>query len=361
MPGATEDDELAQDDAGERTEAPTPRRREEAREKGQIPRSADLSASVVLLAGVVLLRIFGGNMLEAMTAMTAAIGEAPDLSTDHLLPWTHRVGALAALALGPFLGLLVLIAVVGTIAQSGLVLTWSKLAPKLDAVNPVTGLRRLFSFEAATRLGLGLLKLIVVGWVAYATVRGQIGEALSAGGLAPAGVLALATTLIYKLALRMALVLLVIGLIDYLLQRYRIEKSMKMTKQEVRDELKRMEGDPIIKQRRRQLQLKLAMQRIQHDVPKADVIVTNPTEFAVALRYDDATMGAPRVVAKGRDFLALRIRQVAQQHRIPIVQRPPLARALYAQVEIGQEVPARFYRAVAEVLAFVYQLSGRAA
>jgi flagellar biosynthetic protein FlhB len=184
---------------------------------------------------------------------------------------------------------------------------------------------------------------------------------LTAGALAPIEAFDLACQLVFKLALRIALVLLVLGLLDFLYQRWNVTRNLKMTKQEVKDELKRMDGDPQAKQRRRQLQLKLAMQRIGIDVPNADVVVTNPTEFAVALKYDEATMAAPRVTAKGQDLLALRIRQVAQQHGIPIVQRPPLARALYASAEIGRDVPAEFYRAVAEVLAYVYQLSGRAA
>ncbi len=173
--------------------------------------------------------------------------------------------------------------------------------------------------------------------------------------------LPVAGEVVFEVALRMALVLLVLGLIDYAYQRWRLEQSLRMTRQEVRDELKRMEGDPLIKQRRRQLQQQLAVQRINLDVPKADVVVTNPTEYAVALRYDEVTMQAPRVLAKGRDYLALRIRQVAEQHGVPIVQRPPLARALYATVEVGQEIPPQFYRAVAEVLAYVYRITGKAA
>ncbi|HPM25323.1 MAG TPA: EscU/YscU/HrcU family type III secretion system export apparatus switch protein, partial [Phycisphaerae bacterium] len=176
-----------------------------------------------------------------------------------------------------------------------------------------------------------------------------------------AGVLGLGAEVLFDLAVRLAIALLVLGILDYLIQRWKLERRLRMTKQEVRDELKKMEGDPLVKQRRRQIQARLALQRIRAEVPRADVVVTNPTHFAVALRYDEATMSAPRVTAKGRDLLAERIRQLAQQHGVPIVQRPPLARALYTGVEVGQEVPPAFYRAVAEVLAYVYQLSGRVA
>ncbi|HRS26653.1 MAG TPA: EscU/YscU/HrcU family type III secretion system export apparatus switch protein, partial [Phycisphaerae bacterium] len=175
----------------------------------------------------------------------------------------------------------------------------------------------------------------------------------------PAGIVQMSAALLYKLALRLGLTLLVLALLDYWYQRWNWWRRLKMTKQEVRDELKRMEGDPQMRHRRRQLQMRLALQRVGIDVPKADVVVTNPTEYAVALKYDEATMTAPRVMAKGKDLLAARIRQVAQQHRIPIVQRPPLARALYAAVEVGQEVPPAYYRAVAEVLAYVYRITGK--
>jgi flagellar biosynthetic protein FlhB len=261
----------------------------------------------------------------------------------------------------PFLALLLVVTIAGTAAQSGLLLTWKRLTPKPERVSPVSGFKRLFSADALSRLALGLLKVAVVTGIAYLTLAGRLGTVLSAGGLHTRGVLGLSAELVYDLALRLGAALLLLGLVDYLIQRWRLERQLRMTKQEVRDELKRMEGDPLIKQRRRRIQARLAMQRIHAEVPRADVVVTNPTHFAVALRYDEAAMTAPRVVAKGRDLLAERIRQLAQQHGVPLVQRPPLARALYWTVEIGQEIPAKFYRAVAEILAYVYRLSGRRA
>lgn len=352
---------MAHDDAGDKTEQPTPRRREEAREEGQIARSADLTAAVALLGGLLLLRAFGPGMLATMLAMTRALGEAPAVTADGLWPWIRRVGVAASEMLLPFLGLLVVIIIVGTAAQSGLLLTWKRLALKPDRIDPVAGAKRLFSSEALTRLGVGLLKMAAVTWIAYLTIAGRMAAVLTAGKLHTAGVLGLGAEVLFDLAVRLAIALLVLGIVDYLIQRWKLERRLRMTKQEVRDELKKMEGDPLVKQRRRQIQARLALQRIRAEVPRADVVVTNPTHFAVALRYDEATMSAPRVTAKGRDLLAERIRQLAQQHGIPIVQRPPLARALYTGVEVGQEVPPAFYRAVAEVLAYVYQLSGRVA
>jgi len=352
---------MAQDDAGDKTEQPTPRRREEAREEGQVARSMDLTAAISLLAGLVLLKFFGPAMLEHMLGMTRALGESSTTTSGTLLPWIRRVGLATITMTLPFLGLLVVVTAAGVVSQSGLLLTWKKLALKPDRINPVSGMKRMFSGEAANRLAQGLLKMTVVGVIAYITIVGRIDTVLASGALHTAGIFGLSAKLLFDLALRMGIALLLLGLIDYLFQRWQLEKQLRMTKQEVRDELKKMEGDPLVKQRRRQMQARLAMQRIHSEVPRADVVVTNPTHFAVALKYDEATMTAPRLTAKGKDLLAQRIQQLAQQHGIPIVQRPPLARALYAGVEVGQEVPPEFYRAVAELLAYVYQLSGKAA
>ena len=352
---------MAADDAGEKTEQPTARRLQEARERGQVPRSTDLTASLSLLAALLLLNALGPQMLDSLMNMVREIGRASDVTSGSLPVWIGRMIKAAVGMVLPFVLTLTVVTVAGGILQSGMVLAWSKLTPKLDKLSPITGFKRLFALDSLTRVGMGILKIALVATIAYFGVLAEIELVLTAGALAPIEAFDLACQLVFKLALRIALVLLVLGLLDFLYQRWNVTRNLKMTKQEVKDELKRMEGDPQAKQRRRQLQLKLAMQRIGIDVPNADVVVTNPTEFAVALKYDEATMAAPRVTAKGQDLLALRIRQVAQQHGIPIVQRPPLARALYASAEIGRDVPAEFYRAVAEVLAYVYQLSGRAA
>jgi flagellar biosynthetic protein FlhB len=352
---------MAHDEAGDRTEQPTARRREEAREEGQIARSADLTAAVALLAGLLLIKALGTDMTGTMLGLTQDLGRPPGLAASDLLPWMKKVVLATADMILPFLALLLVITVAGTAAQSGLLLTWKRLAPKPDRISPVSGFKRLFSADAFSRLALGLLKVAVVAGIAYQTLSGRLGTVLSVGGLHARGVLGLSADLVYDLALRLGAALLLLGLVDYFIQRWRLERQLRMTKQEVRDELKRMEGDPLVKQRRRRIQARLALQRIHAEVPRADVVVTNPTHFAVALRYDAAAMTAPRVVAKGRDLLAERIRQLAQQHRVPIVPRPPLARALYWTVEVGQEIPAKFYRAVAEILAYVYRLSGRKA
>jgi flagellar biosynthetic protein FlhB len=351
---------MAADDTGERTEQPTARRLQEARENGNVPRSQDLTAAAALLGGVLLLKFLGMGMLDTMLRMLHGLTTPSELDSAALF---NAAGQAARTAMGmllPFLLLLMIITAVVTGLQAATVLSPKRLKPKLDKLNPVNGVKRLFSLDAVTRLGMGILKMIFVAAVAYVSLAADIGKVLTLGTLVPRRAFELSAALMFSMALRMAVVLLILALLDYAYQRWNWWRKLKMTKQEVRDEMKRMDGDPKIKQRRKQLQFQLALQRIKSSVPRADVVVTNPTEFAVALQYDEATMSAPRVVAKGQDLLALRIRQVAQEHRIPIVQRPPLARALFAAVEVGQFIPPTFYRAVAEVLAYVYQISGRA-
>lgn len=347
-------------DDDEKTEAPTARRLQEAREQGQVPRSADLTAAIVLLAGLVLLNYYGIDMYVHMLDLTRTLSEATDISTGGLLVAVTRAANAALIMVLPFLLLLFVITFVGGLTQTGGSVNTQRLSLNFEALNPGGALKRVFSGEALTRTILGSLKLSLVGMVAYYSLVGRVKPVIGAATIEVAGILSMAATIVYDLSLRLAIVLLLLGLVDYFYQRWKLTQKLKMSKQEVKDELKRMEGDPLLKQRRRQIQMKIALQRLRQDVPKADVVVTNPTEFAVAVRYDEATMSAPRVVAKGVDFLAARIREIAAEHAIPIVQRPALARGLYASVEIGQEVPPKFYRALAEVLAYVYQISRKA-
>lgn len=344
------------DEAGERTEQPTARRLQEAREAGQVTRSADLTAAVVLLGAFLLLAALGDELGDALLRLARGLGASGDVRLPDRGALFDPLVVDVVRRLIPYLALLVVIALGASLVQSGWVFTPRRLAPSLDHLSPARGVRRLFSTQSLVRLLTGVLKAGLVGLVAYVTIAPRVAQIVGASAIEPAAILHGAAELMATLALRLALVLLLLGLLDYFYQRWSLHQSLKMTRQQVKDELKRMEGDPVMKHRRRQVQARLAMQRIALDVPRSDVVVSNPTEFAVALRYDEASMEAPRVVAKGADLLAARIRQVAQQHGIPIVQRPPLARALYAACDPGDEIPRAYYRAVAEVLAYVYQL-----
>jgi flagellar biosynthetic protein FlhB len=350
------------EDFGDKTEAPTPRRRLEAREQGNIARSADLSSAVMLLGMLLILNWYGQGIVQALRGiMDRMLGPASLADFNPVTAAQSFGGAIVQVgsAMAPlFIGAM-LIAVGVNMAQVGLFFNTKKLQPNLAALNPLKGLGKLFKGQGWMQLVMNLLKLLLVGWVAYSAVGGRIGEIVMSQGLEFKQIFSLGASLVYAIGMRIGIVLLILALLDYVYQRFRIEKELKMSKQEVKEEMRRMEGDPKIKQKRRQIALQATVQRLKKDVPTADVVVTNPTHFAVALKYDATGMGAPRVVAKGQDYLALRIREIAGEAGVPILERPPLARSLYRMVEVGQEIPEQFYAAVAEILAYVYELTGR--
>lgn len=348
-------------DADEKTEAPTPRRRVQTREQGRVARSQDLSAAVPLLVGFLAMGILGPHIWQSLVAVVAAslTPEHPGSLSD-LFPFAGALAVEAVRLTAPLLLLIFLAVLVILVAQVGLLLTLKPLMPSLSKINPLKGFARLFSIRSVMAAVANLGKLLAVTVVAYLTVADQAAAILFASALGFHEVFRLGAHLVFDIGVRLAVALVVLALLDFAWQRYRHEKDMRMTKEEVKDEFRSMEGDPKLKARRRQTQFQLAMQRIRKDVPTADVIVTNPTHVAVAIAYENESMIAPKVVAKGADQLALRIRKIAMEFGVPIVERPPLARALHESVEVGQYVPERFYRAIAEILAYVYELTGKA-
>lgn len=348
------------DEYGEKTEAPTPRRRSEARKKGQVARSQELSATVLMLTGLMGLLAIGPRLWRGLLGIMQFGLGADGLTAVGDLPGVAAVMAVGAFrSVGVLMLVLVVVATLVLYAQVGPLLTLAPLAPKLEKLNPLAGVKRMFSARTAVQLAVNLAKLVLVCAVAYGSVMGVADRVLLAATLEFPAVFGLAWELVFNLGVRLGLVLLVIALFDYAYQKYRHEKDLKMSRQEVKEELKRMDGDPVLKRRRREVQMQLALQRIRRDVPKADVVVANPTHYAVALRYDAEQMSAPKVVAKGADYLALRIRDVAAAAGVVIVERPVLARMLYAEVAVGREVPGKFFEAVAEILAYVYDLTNR--
>jgi flagellar biosynthetic protein FlhB len=351
------------DDFGDKTEAPTPKRRQEAREQGQIARSPDLTAAALLLAVIVMLDWYGPGLIGALkTLMTQMLGpeSLQDTSREGAANWFVIALRLVAGALAPLMIGLVLVAIVINLVQVGFFLNFKRLQPQITALNPFKGLKKIFSGrDGLMQLVMSLLKLTFVACVAYSAVHGKLDLILSTQNKEFIGIFALGAQIVYSVGLRIGAVLLILAILDYAWQRFRNEQKLKMSKQEIKEEMRRMEGDPQVKSRRRQIALARITQGIRQNVPTADVIVTNPTEFAVALKYDSDTMHAPKVVAKGTDFLAHTIRMIAIEHGIPVLERPPLARALYRLVEVGQEIPEQFYSAVAEILAYVYELSGK--
>lgn len=346
--------------ADERTEPATPRRREEARRKGQVARSQELPAAVALLIPLCLLYVWGDDLWQAMVAIlrTALIVDGPpDVAAVPAL--LKAIGRELIWRLGPMLVVIFAAILASMLVQVGLLLTLHPLTPSLSKINPLNGLQRLFSMRSLMTTVINLAKMVLVVVIVALTMRDRAAEILLALTLGASDVLRLGAWLTFELGVRLAVVLLVLALADFAWQRFRHERDLRMTKEEVKDEYRSMEGDPKLKARRRQVQLQLAMQRLRKDMADADVVVSNPTHVAVAIRYDAADMPAPQVVAKGADYAALRIRQLAVEYGIPVVERPPLARALYASIEVGQYIPERFYRAIAEILAYVYELTGR--
>lgn len=354
---------MAEDDFGDKTEAPTPRRRTEAREQGNVARSPDLTAAVLMLSVIILLDWYGAGLLGALKTIMAEMLGA-DLLHDARLdsPFTHLLLALRLAAGGmmPLLVGVVIVAILVNLAQVGLFFSFKRIQPQISALNPFKGLKKIFAGrDGVVHLLMSLLKLTLVAMVAYSAVHNRLPLILTAQQLGFTQIFSLGMTIVYAIGLRIGVVLLILALIDYSYQKWRNEQQLKMSKQEIKEEMRRMEGDPQIKSRRRQIAMQRIVQGIRKNVPTADVIVTNPTEFAVALKYDPNTMNAPRVVAKGADQLAMQIRQIAIEAGVPILERPPLARALYRTCDIGQEIPEQFYATVAEILAYVYELSGK--
>ncbi len=355
---------MAESSSGqERTESASPRRRQEARSEGNVAKSQDLTAAVSLAVALLLLYVFGQKAYVALHASMRALlsndfAGNPTRVDDLRTLWSYAAYA-AGVALVPLMAGLVVAIVAASLLQVGFLLTGKPLVPKFSKLNPLTGAKQLVNLRAGMRFVQSMAKLIVVIGVGYAVIYMELPEILAMTRLSAAEVFALGAWVVFKLAAVLAALLIVLAIADYAYQKWQQEQDLKMTKEEVRKELKDMEGDPLMKQRRARVARQLAMQRVAAAVPQADVIVTNPTHYAVALKYDGESMRAPKVVAKGADFLALRIRQLAALHGVPLIERKPLARALYAGVEVGQEVPPEHYAAVAEILAYVYRVSGK--
>lgn len=343
----------------ERTEAPSGKRLGEARSRGQVARSVELNTAAALLVGFWLLN---GPGLELARELETIMREALTTVPDGLLTGADLRNLIVQTAwrlLPPlayvFFGLLAT-GVVVTLAQTGPL--WVTERPFFDVtrVNPLTGLKRLFSAQGVIEFGRALLKLLVVGWVAYGFLQENASSILALSQMPLREGMALWGGMAYGLALRVGGSYLLLAAADYFYQRWNLMRSLKMTKEEIKEEMRNQEGDPILKGRIRGEQRRFARQRMMSKVPKADVVITNPTHFAVALQYEREHMRAPHVVAKGAALIALRIRETAREAGVPIVENPPLARSLYRLAELDQEVPPELYRAVAEVLAFVYRL-----
>ncbi|GHS89401.1 flagellar biosynthesis protein FlhB [Synergistales bacterium] len=346
--------------AEDRTEPATPKKREKTRSEGKVSQSKDLTASVEILAGLVGLLTLGpgiaASLIDYMRETVSLIGSSTLLREGWFYPleysavWTYFS---AWLLLGCIIAVFV-IAIV--IYQIGWKITTEPFKFDLSRLNPISGMKKIISMRSIVELLKGLLKSSFFVFVIYVALRDKLPIAMRAIQFPMEDGAFQIWDLLWDLSMRLAFMLLIMSLFDYMYQKWEFEKSIKMSKHDIKEEYKQMEGDPQIKQKIRQKQRELAKKRMMSSVPKADVVITNPTTLAVALAYDRELMAAPQIVAKGKGFIARRIRELALQHNVPIVENKPLARALFNAVEVGDEVPENLYRGVAEILAMVYKL-----
>ncbi len=344
--------------ADNKTEKPTARRLQKAREKGQVARSREVASASVLLGGLIVLSYMGPEVLSVLTREMRdllRLKVPPEVTVLFISTIMNTAVLRVGMAVGTVLLASFVFSLVANAGQSGLTLSWEALGFHFEKLSPEKGLSRLFSKNGLVELIKGVAMLTVLSYISYKVVVQYV-------PLYPRLVLMDVRQLIYWISLiayqvflRAAIFLFILSLGDYAFQRHRFLEGLKMTKQEVKDEHRDMEGDPLIRGRIRRIQREMARKRMMAEVPKADVIITNPTHYAIALAYKMESMEAPQVIAKGVGFLALKIKELAQEHRIPIVENKPLAQTLYKTVDLGHIIPPHLYRAVAEILAYIYK------
>lgn len=348
--------------AEDRTEKATPRRREEARKRGQVARSIEINSAAVLLCTFFFLKVFspwlGAQVVAFSKQVIGGLGKSYSVpeNIESLILLTAVLFFETCL---PIMGIALFAGLLANYLQVGMLFTGQPLAPRFDRLNPVEGFKRIFSRRSAVELIKAVIKVGAVGYVAFNTVRSNLTIFPRLLDMSIEQSVKTVGELSSAIVLRIGILLLFLAVIDYAYQYWEYERSIRMTKQELKEEYRQYEGDPHIKAKIRQLQRQISLHRMMQELPKADVVITNPVHYAVALKYVPSKMKAPVVVAKGVDNLALRIKKIAEEYNITIYEDPPLAQALYRSVEIGQMIPPELYEAVARVLAFVYRLRNR--
>jgi len=346
-----------------KTEEPTAKRLADARKQGQVARSNDLTGAAVLMAAVAMILNFAPMFFQtsrstihhSLTELLVKPVTEPQAIYELVISAVQQLVFL----LWPLLAVLMLVAVGVNVAQVGFSFSPESIQPKFEKINPLSGIKRLFSMHAVVELGKGLLKIGVVGAISGLVIAQHQGELMALGTLHFEAAIARVVDVLQHIAWVSAIVFVVIGVADFVYQRYEFNKKMRMSKQEVIDEHKNAEGDPKIKQKIKEMGRQMLRKRQLQNVPKADVVITNPTHFSVAIQYDPDQRPAPMVVAKGVDHFALKIREVAKENGVPIIENKPLARALYSLVEVEHMIPPEMFVAVAEVLARVYKVNQR--
>ena len=354
---------MAENDSGqEKTEAATPRRRQSAREEGQVPKSAELNTTLLLTTGVITFYYFSKDFMEQLAdSMIYYTQQAAtlDITEDSVTLFLWEAAKRTLWILAPFFVIFVITAIVINIAQVGFTLNPAGLQLKFNKLNPINGIKNLFSARGRMQLARAMLMMLIIAPVIVYTVYAAIPEHMSLVTVEAKDILIFMGKKAFDLAKKALVFMLIFAIIDYVYQRWQFEKDLKMSKEEVKQEMKDSQGDPKIKQRIRSIQQEMSRKRMMQKVPEAEVVVTNPTEYAIALKYNPEENPAPVVIAKGKNLLAQKIKGIAIEHDIPIVENKPLAQSLYKLVEVGGLVPPDLYQAVAEVLAYVYKLTNK--
>ena len=353
--------QLFAESSSDKTEKATPKKKADARKKGQVFKSREVSTAFILLILVVSLSALGPNIYDQLTLYFKRIYQEylVNAATLDFATLANIYIESAMVLIKVVLPILLISMVAGLISgyvQVGFLLTLEPLKPQFSRLNPLKGFKRFFSLRAIVELLKSLLKIIIVTVVAYSYISSQTNEILNLIDTTVAGVMLYIASSAFSVSLRICIALIVLGLLDYIYQKFDYEKSLKMTKQEVKEEFKQQEGNPEVKSKIKQKQRQMSMKRMMQEVPNADVVITNPTHYAVALKYDTQKSPAPFVIAKGQDYIALRIKDMAKQNKVEVVENKQLARTLYSTVDIGEAIPPELYQAVAEILAFVFNL-----
>jgi flagellar biosynthetic protein FlhB len=346
----------------DKTEPATPKKREEARKKGQVGKSKEIPSVAVLGAGVVFL-YFGAQHLALSMGdlihkafLSVPYVKDSDFTVSY---FSHNYLETFISVMLPLLAVLSVVAIVANFAQTGFIWSVEPLAPKASKISPIEGAKRMFSKQSLVELAKSLGKILVVGWAAFSTLQSNKDHLMALVYQGKAEIMRFTGETALQAATRSCYVIAILAILDFLYQRWDFEQNLKMTKQEVKEEFRQTEGDPLVKSRIRSIQREMARRRMMEEVKKADVVITNPEHLSVALTYDAATMEAPTVVAKGANEIAFKIREIAKDNRIPLVENKPLAQNLYKFVDIGEQIPSDFYQAAAEILAYVYGLKNK--
>jgi len=344
-----------------KTEEATPYKKEEVRKKGQVAQSKEIGTAAILLATTLLFYFYGGTFFEQIIAITRSMFmkiETFNLTDSNLVNLLMEGLRGMFMVLAPVLILCMVIGLLANVLQTGVVFTSETMKINFEKINPVSGFKKLFSLRSGVEALKAVLKLVIIGSVVYLVVRGEVASSVLLMDQSVNEIIKFIGIAIFKTVIYVAFLMVVLAILDFLYQKLRHEKEIRMTKQEVKEEIKEREGDPNVKARIRSLQRQMATKRMLQDVPRAQVVITNPTHIAVAVQYN-REMKAPKVVAKGADYLAEKIRKIAREHDIPFVENKSLARTLYKNVKVGQCVPENLYNAVAEVLAYVMKVRNK--